>query len=367
MKFPSGVTNKYLYFVAVDATDLKTRKTGLSGFTVYRSRNGGAAVAFTTPTISETDTTNMPGVYELLLDEDMTIDAGDDTQEVCLHITQAAMAPVTRVFELYRPKITIGETVTAAGGAGNANVAQLNASTLAAQKFQQFYSAIAGGTSDSGTTTTMVDAARTEADTDYFKGSVILFTSGTLTGQSRIITAFDPATDTITFTPATTVAVGTQTYLIFPAQVDVEEWKGAALATPAVAGVPAVETIDISAAGQTDIRAAAGLAAANLDTQLAAIVGYIDAEVAAILAAVDTEIAAIKAVTDALVAVGSDPSGAPASTDTILKKIERLHQALTNKVTVSATAITFHTSADVALWAKALSDDGTTYTEAKGV
>jgi len=70
----------------------------------------------TTPTINETDGTNMPGVYELLLDEDMTIDAGDDSQEMVFHITHAGMAPVTRTIELYRPKITVGETSTAQTG-----------------------------------------------------------------------------------------------------------------------------------------------------------------------------------------------------------------------------------------------------------
>jgi hypothetical protein len=114
MRIPSGVTDQYIYFVAVDATDLKTRETGLSSFTVYRSRNGGVAAAFTTPTVNETDASNMPGVYELLLDEDMTIDAGDDTQEFCVHITHAGMAPVTRTFELYRPKVTAGETIQTA-------------------------------------------------------------------------------------------------------------------------------------------------------------------------------------------------------------------------------------------------------------
>lgn len=120
MRIPSGVTDQYIYFVAVDATDLITRETGLSSFTVYRSRNGAAAAAYTTPTINETDSSNMPGVYELLLDEDMTIDSGDDSQDVCLHITHAGMAPVTLKFELYRPKITAGNTldVTATGAAG---------------------------------------------------------------------------------------------------------------------------------------------------------------------------------------------------------------------------------------------------------
>ena len=117
MRIPSGVTDQYIYFVAVDATDFTTRETGLSSFTVYRSRDGGAAAAMTTPTINETDSTNMPGVYELLLDEDMTIGSGNDTEEMSFHITHAGMAPVTRVIELYRPKITTGETLTVSSGA----------------------------------------------------------------------------------------------------------------------------------------------------------------------------------------------------------------------------------------------------------
>jgi len=111
MRIPSGVTDQYIYFVAVDATDLKTRETGLSGFTVYRSRNGAAAAAMTTPTVNETDSANMPGVYELLCDEDMSIAAGNDSEEMVYHITVAGMAPVTRVIEVYRAKITAGYTL----------------------------------------------------------------------------------------------------------------------------------------------------------------------------------------------------------------------------------------------------------------
>ena len=118
MRFASGVTDEFLYFVAVDSVDLKTRETGLTGFTVYRSRNGGTATVFTTPTVAELSAANMPGVYSLLLDEDMTIDAGDETQEMCFHVTQASMAPVTRTIELYRPKITAGNTLAAESGGG---------------------------------------------------------------------------------------------------------------------------------------------------------------------------------------------------------------------------------------------------------
>lgn len=120
---PSGVTDQYTYFVAVDATDRVTFETGLSSFTVYRSRNGGAAAAFTTPTINETDSTNMPGTYELLLDEDMTIDSGDDVQHMALRITATGMAPVTKEICVARAKITAGNTLAvAADGDVSGNV-----------------------------------------------------------------------------------------------------------------------------------------------------------------------------------------------------------------------------------------------------
>lgn len=298
MRIVSGNTTSYLYFVAVDATDFTTRETGLSSFTVYRSRNGGTAAAMTTPTINETDTTNMPGVYELLLDEDTTIDSGFDSQEMAFHITHAGMAPVTRTVEIYRPKITAGATLSTATVATIASdllqvysdttiiasdVVQVYSDTtviasdvaISSSKAVQIYSdtaiiysdttaihsdttiiasdvviigsdllqvysdttiiasdlvlvysdttaiesgiaPIVSGTADSGTTTTMVDAARTEADTDYWRGKIIKFTSGTISGQCRLITGFTPATDTITFTPATTQAVSTNTYEILP-------------------------------------------------------------------------------------------------------------------------------------------------------
>ena len=126
MRIPSGVSDQFIYFVAVDSTDFSTRETGLTGFTVYRSRNGAAAAAMTTPTINETDSTNMPGVYELLLDEDMAIGAGNDTEEMVFHITATGMAPVTRTIELFRPKITAGNTL---GVAADGDLLEVNTLT----------------------------------------------------------------------------------------------------------------------------------------------------------------------------------------------------------------------------------------------
>jgi len=66
----------------------------------------------------------------------------------------------------------------------------------------------AAGVADAGgTTTTMVDAARTEA-TDVWTGRLIRFTSGTNKNLVRRITAFNPATDTMTWSPAVNAAVG---------------------------------------------------------------------------------------------------------------------------------------------------------------
>jgi hypothetical protein len=110
------------------------------------------------------------------------------------------------------------DAATFAAGAINAAAIAANAlgaSQLAADGVTEIRS-LASGTSDSGSTTTMVDAARTEADTDYWVGSLIVFTSGTIAGQARQITGFNAGSDTITFAPATTQAVSTQTYEIWP-------------------------------------------------------------------------------------------------------------------------------------------------------
>jgi len=124
MRIASGVTDQVIYFVGATGG---ARVTGLSSFTVYRSRNGGAATAMTTPTVTEVSSANMPGVYTLLLDEDMTIDTGDDTQAMVFQITASGMDAVTREIELYRPKVTIGETiVVSVAGQADANIQYVN-------------------------------------------------------------------------------------------------------------------------------------------------------------------------------------------------------------------------------------------------
>jgi phage baseplate assembly protein W len=233
MRIPSGVTDQYIYFVAVDATDFTTRETGLSSFTVYRSRNGGAATAMTTPTINETSSANMPGVYELLLDEDMTIDAGDDSQEMVFHITHSGMAPVTRTIELYRPKITAGNTLTVESDGDLTKVNTLDGHTAQTGDSYARLGAPAGASISA-------DIAAIEAQTDDIGTAGAGLTAVPWNAawdaevQSEVadaLAAYDPPTK---------------------AELD--------------SGLAALN--DLDAAG---IRSAVGLASANLDTQLDAL------------------------------------------------------------------------------------------------
>ena len=145
------------------------------------------------------------------------------------------------------PNALVASRVDASVGAVAANAITasaiaadaIGASELASDAVTEIRS-LASGTSDSGTTTTMVDAARTEADTDYWVGQLIVFTSGNIAGQARYITAFNAATDTITFAPATTQAVATQTY---------EIWPTADFLRPTTTG----RTLDVAAGGEAGV------------------------------------------------------------------------------------------------------------------
>ena len=194
MRIPSGKTDQVLYFVAIDSTNYTSMKTGLSSSTVYRARNGAAAAAYTTPTIVEVSSANMPGIYSLLLDEDMSVASGNDSEEVVLRITATGMVPVTRVFELYREKITQGQTLAVATGRAQADVKYWDGTAVAAQ-----------------------DTA------GYPKVTV---KNGTGNGELSLTSGRINA--------------------------DVVRWNGTAVAVPSVAGVPKVETVSLSGSAGSD-------------------------------------------------------------------------------------------------------------------
>lgn len=198
-RIASGVTDQGFYFVAADATDLKTREPGLSSFTVVRSRNGAADATMTTPTVTEIDGSTMPGIYWLLCDEDMTIDSGDEEQEMCYHITHAGMHPVTHTVTLFRPKITAGETLTVASGVASANAVQLSGDSAAADNAEAFFdgTGYAGTNNVIPTVTTVTNLTNAPTNGDL-----------TATMKTSVTTAATAATPTAA---AVTGAVGSVT------------------------------------------------------------------------------------------------------------------------------------------------------------
>lgn len=102
-------------------------------------------------------------------------------------------------------------------GAGNmkADVLALNGDATAAATLAILNGATVvyrGTVTGAATTTTLIDSGLTQASTDWWKGRIIIFTS-VITLQATDITAFDQATDTLTFTAVTAAPTGA-TYII---------------------------------------------------------------------------------------------------------------------------------------------------------
>lgn len=354
MRIPSGVTDQYIYFVAVDSTDYATRETGLSSFTVYRSRNGAAAAAMTTPTINETDSTNMPGVYELLLDEDMTIGSGNDSEEMVFHITATGMAPVTRTIELYRSKITAGNTldVTATGAAGIdwGNVENASTSVDLSSTSINLCDTVTTNTDMRGTDSALLAAS---APTNFGDMAITV-----TTGQVTVGTNNDKTGYSISGTKTTLDALNDVSTAEVNAQCDT------AISDAALATAANLATVD------------ANVDAILLDTnelqgdwtnggRLDLLLDQVITDIAALN---DLSAAQVNAeVLDVLnVDTFAEPTGVPAATDTLVTKLGYLYMALRNRVDVTSTKKTFYDDAGTAEWEKDLSDNGTTYSESEG-
>lgn len=274
MRIPSAKTDQQIFFVAVDSTDHSTRKTGLSAFTVYRSRNGAAAVVYTTPTIVELSAANMPGVYALLLDEDTTIASTSDSEEYCVHITCTNMAPVTRTIELYRRTATSGNAVLVDTN-GRIDVIKVAGTTQTAGDLAALINVI------DDYVDTEVAAIKAKTDNlpvDPASASTI---ATSFTGVNTKLDTIDDFVDT------EVAAIKTKTdQLVFTVanQVDVNviDWKGAV--APAMTG---------------DAFARLGApAGVSVSADIGTVAGYIDTEVAAIKLKTDLIPAAPAAVSD---------------------------------------------------------------------
>lgn len=162
-----------------------------------------------------TTLTNLPAITANWLTAAGT--AADFTTEIQAGLATAAALDVVDNFldtEIADIQARLPAALTAAGNMKSDALA-LNGSTAAAAMLAILNGAnvvYSGTVTGAATTTTLIDSGLTQADTDWWKGRIIIFTS-VITGQATDITAFDPALDKLTFT-ATTAAPTGATYVI---------------------------------------------------------------------------------------------------------------------------------------------------------
>ena len=428
IRIPSGVLDQVIFFVAVDATDLKTRETGLITFTVYRVRDTGAATLYTTPTVAELSAANMPGVYSLLLDEDMTIAAGNDSEAMVFHITQASMAPVTLEIELYRPKITAGNTLTVgADGFGGADVQEwlgtAPATPTVAGVPEVDLTHVAGSTTSvstlaSSVATLLADiggVATAAADGDptatdllfaYIKQliNILIGSAGIVTwpasaAPGNAVSMAEALRAIHDFGAPPTAAViadavldedmtahqiqGSLGQAIGDPVADTNTIYKAVVtdATGATVGVDVVAVKAETASLQVDTdniqtRLPAALVAGRMDSSVGAMASAVITAAAHAAGAIDAAAIATGAIdADALAADAVDEiwdeamveqaQGIPGATPAFRTVLAYLYMAFRNALTITSTSKTFSNDAGTVIAKKALSDDGTTYTEAE--
>ena len=336
---------------------------------------GTAAATPTVAGVPETDTTHWNGTAVATPDTaghpKVTIKDGAGAGEI--NLTAGAVDTVTAVTNAVTVGTINAGVITATAIATGA----IDADAIAADAVTEIRS-VASGTAQSGSTTTLVDTARTEADTDYWKGSTLLITSGTIAGQERLITAFNPATDTITVDRAFTQAVGTNTYQILPGGpallAETTHTNAVVPTTTAVTNPVTVGTINANVITATSIAADAITAAKVADGTIDAATFAAGAINAAAIAtgAVDADALATDAVNEIRDAVWaqvmSELGAVPGVTGTTLQALEWLFLLGRNKRTCTATTETLRNDADtVSIATAAVSDDATTATRAEWV
>lgn len=282
------------YFV--DSTDGNTEETGLtiantdikiwkSGATTLANKNSGGAthisngVYYAVLDATDTDTVgglvilvHVSGALAFRLEAHVLEEAVYDAFYAASALGYVANAPVNvaqfggsnGTFASGRPEVNLshiaGSAVSTTTAQLGVNVVQVSGDSTAADNIETAYDDTAGavrwagivdqGTAQSATGTTLVLRAAAAFADDELIGATIQITGGTTgVGQSRLITDYVSATDTATVDAWTTTPSGTITYKIF----------GTA---------PSSGGSGLDAAG---VRAAVGLASANLDTQLSGI------------------------------------------------------------------------------------------------
>lgn len=206
LAFPAGLTGVILHvFIPDSAVTTGAGKTGLvfSGITAYYVRAGGVLTALTMETIATLGTwastgdnylgfkllndTNAPGLYELHLSNNILV-TGANQIVIQLRATGAAPTMLEIQFK-------------------GLDVSQISNDSTAADRLEAILDASRTGTvNDAGATTTDFDTTITGVGNDFLNDAFLVFTGGSLLGQSRRITDYVSATGNVSFTNAFTAA-----------------------------------------------------------------------------------------------------------------------------------------------------------------
>lgn len=340
----------------VDATDGSTAETGLTiaNTDIRLSKNGGNIAAKN----SGGGTHDELGYYTITFDATDTDTVG--RLQLAVHV--AGALPVYHEFHVLEEAVYDAlMAASALGYVANApvNVAQFGgaAGTFSGGRPEVNTSHVAGTAQTAGDLAALIAVVDGVVDAILVDTADIQPKIGTPAGASVSADVAAVKGDTAailadTGTDGVVVAAGSKTGYSLSAAGIQAIWDALTSALTTVGSVgkllvdnlnatissrlaSASYTAPLDAAG---VRAAVGLAAANLDTQLAAIDDFLDTEIAAILAAVDTEVAAILADTAELqgdwvdggrLDLILDARASQASVDTIDDLVDDLETRLT--------------------------------------
>ena len=155
----------------------------------------------------------------------------------------------------------LGTAVTAnTAGIPNVDMVRIDGSQTPATVLSGWMAQGVNLTADSGTTTTLVDASvALDGPDGRWNGAMLLFRSGTNSGRTALVTDFDNASDTLTFTPAMPDAVTTEAYTLIPGlgRAGVEAWLGVAPNVLVGGNIPS-RLINTQTGSVTDTTFAAG-------------------------------------------------------------------------------------------------------------
>ena len=173
-------------------TDVAAVKTDTAAILIDTAEIGAAGAGLTTLATQASVNT----IYDFLDTEVAAILAAVDTEVAAIKAKTDSLT------------FTVANVI-------DANLLRLNGVAASAQNLEKSASIIhQGSVTGAATTTTLIDSGLTEADTDFWKGRIIIFTSGALLGQATDITAFDPALDKLTFTALTNAPAAAVEYVI---------------------------------------------------------------------------------------------------------------------------------------------------------